>query len=355
MNIQHGPKEIYGYELVEMPPNRNGIMMETPMLVTYHYRLKDTDVIANYIDEQGNEIASNEVIKGKVFDAYKTEEKDIYGYQLVKIPQNHIGTMTEDRITITYRYQLKDTSVIVQYIDEAGKELSNSERILGKVFEDYRTKEKEICGYQLIKMPENNVGTMTEYPTTVTYKYRKLEFNIAVSEKLTGIVLNNEPKEVSKKLEIDRKVDVNSLKLTYIVTVSNPSELDGCTVLYNDIPDGFVALEQDNSGWTIDGNRAYRSIEHLVIGEAREFPIVLTATSSEVAGTIMNAVSCVDSTCEPQFEESTLVDNTDTEELIIGISTGLSKHLTEIVVEVLVVLIVLMAVLWKVRKLKNNF
>lgn len=347
------PKEIYGYELIETPKNSSGRMIETPMVVTYYYRLKDTNVIAKYVDEQGNEIAGNETISGKVFDEYQTEEKDIYGYQLIENPPNNIGTMTEENITVTYCYQLKDTSVIAKYIDEEGKELANSETMQGKVFDEYKTQTKEICGYKLTKMPGNNVGIMTEYPTTVTYQYRKLEFNIAVSEELTGIVLNNEPKDISGKLEIDRKVDVNLLKLTYTITVSNPSELEGCTVLHNAIPDGYVALEQDNSDWMIDGKDAYRNVDDLVIGEAREFSIVLTATSSEVAGTIVNVASCTDSTCEPQFEEYTLVDNTDTKELIIGISTGLTEHLIEIILEVLIVLIVFGGVLWKVRKKKG--
>lgn len=348
------PKEIYGYELIEMPPNSSGRMIETPMTVTYHYQLKDTNVIAKYVDEQGNEIAGNETILGKVFDEYQTEAKDIYGYQLMEIPSNHKGTMTEDTITVTYRYQLKNTSVIAKYIDEEGKELANRETIQGKVFDEYKTQIKEIRGYELTKIPENNTGSMTENPITVTYQYRNLEFNIAVSQKLTGIVLNNEPKDVSGKLEIDGKIDVNSLKLTYTITVSNPSELDGCTVLHNMIPYGYVALEQDNSSWKIDGRDAYRNVDDLVIGEAREFPIVLTATSNEVAGTIVNVASCKDSTCEPQFEESTLADNTDTKELIIGISTGLTEHLTEIIIEVMVVLTVLGIVLWKVRRKKTN-
>ena len=72
-----------------------------------------------------------------------------------------------------------------------------------------------------------------------------------------------------------------------------------------------------------------------------------------MAGTIVNVVSCMDSTCEPQFEESTLTDNIDTKEWIISISTGLREHLTEIVIEILVVLIVLGSLVWKVRKRKN--
>lgn len=350
---QTKPKVIYGYECKEIPPNSTGRMIETPMIVTYRYQLKDTSVVAKYVDEQGNEIAGHETIRGKVFDDYKTEEKDIYGYQLVERPQNSTGTMTEDTIVVTYGYRLKDTSVMAEYIDEKGNKLANNENFQGKVFANYQTEAKEIQGYELIKIPENNVGTMIEDPIIVTYQYRKLVFNIAVSQKLTGIVLNDEPKEISNKLEIDRKINVDLLKLTYTITVSNPSELDGCTVLYNEIPDGFVALEQDNSGWRIEGKVACRNVDNLVIGEAREFPIVLTATSSEVAGTIVNVVSCMDSTCEPQFEESTLTDNIDTKEWIISISTGLREHLTEIVIEILVVLIVLGSLVWKVRKRKN--
>lgn len=343
-------KEIYGYELIKMPENHAGTMKEEPIMVTYCYQLKDTSVIAQYIDEKGKELAEKDTIKGKVFDAYQFKAKDIYGYELVQTTENHTGNMTEEQITVTFVYRLKETTVMVQYVDEQGNEILERETMKGKVFDAYQTKAKEIKGYALMETPSNATGKMEENEIRVVYRYRKLHFNICVSQKLVKVDLNSEPQNVSGKLEIDNKVVVNSLKLTYSIDVSNQSELDGSTVLCYDIPKGFVAFEQENLGWKIEGKVAYRNIDNLVIGETREFAIVLTATSSEVSGTLVNRVTCKDSNCEPGFEETTLVDNIDVKELIISISTGSQERMIEILIEVLVVLSVLGIVLWRLRK-----
>ena len=343
-------KEIYGYQLKEKPENQAGMMREEPITVTYLYELKDARVVAQYVDEEGKELAEKETIPGKVFDQYQTQTKDIYGYQLTKTPENQAGTMKEEPTIVTYLYQLKDATVVVRYIDEEGKEITDSETIKGKVFDSYTSNAKIIKGYALIETPSNATGTMEEKKTSVVYRYRKLHFNISVSQKLAKVELNSEPQNLSEKLEIDRKVVVNSLKLTYSIHVSNHSELDGSTVLCYDIPKGYVALEEDNLGWTIEGKLAHRNVDNLVIGETREFTIILTARTSEITGVLANKVTCRDSSCEPGFEEMTLEDNTDTKEFIISISTGLKERIIEIVLEGLVVLSVLGMVLWKVRK-----
>ena len=346
-------KEIYGYKLIETPSNHTGTMAEDTITVTYHYQLKDTNVIIKHVDKEGKELVNNEIIQGKVFDEYKTSAKEIYGYQLIETPSNHTGTMTEDTITVIYQYQLKDTNVIIKHVDEEGKELTNNEIIKGKVFDEYKTSEKEIYGYKLIETPSNHTGTMTEDIITVTYQYRKLEFNIAVSQKLTKIILNNEPKHISNKLEIDRNANVNSLKITYNITVSNPSELEGSTVLCYDVPNGYVALEEDNLGWTVEGKLAHRNLDNLAIGETRDFTIILTATSSNIMGTVVNRVYCMNSTCTPKFEETTLKDNVDTKDFIVTISTGLEKHITEIIFIILSILVIIAIMLLIARKNKK--
>ena len=346
-------KGIYGYELIEIPENAKGTMTEEPITVIYHYKLKDTNVNVKYVNEEGKEIESTQTIEGKVFEPYITSEKNIYGYELIEIPENAKGTMTEEPITVTYHYKLKDTNVNVKYIDKEGKEIANSEIIEGKVFDQYVTSEKNINGYELIKIPENAKGTMSEDIITVTYQYRKLEFNIAVSQELTRIILNNEPKHISNKLEIDRNANVNSLKIAYNIIVSNPSELDGSTVLCYDIPKGYVALEADNLGWTVEGKLAHRNVDNLAIGETRDFTIILTATSNEVIGTVVNKVYCRNSICTPKFEETILKDNVDTKDFIISIKTGLAKHITEIIFVILSILVIIAIMLLIARKNKK--
>lgn len=347
-------KDIYGYEVKQTPENSIGIMTENNITVTYCYQLKDTNVITRYVDKEGNEIADSHSIKGKVFDKYTTSAKDVYGYELIELPENDSGIMTEDNIIITYRYQLKNTKVIAKYIDEKGNEIADSQAIEGKVFNNYTTQAKSIYGYELTETPINSIGSMTENTITVTYHYKKLDFNISVSQILSNIMLNGETQNVSGKLEIDKDVIVNSLKLTYTIKISNNSELDGSTILYDDIPDGYIALEEDNPDWIINGKQAYRKVENLDIGETREFTIILTADSNQIMGVIVNTVSCKDSVCKVGFEETTLLDNTDKRELIISISTGLAEYTIEIFFEILVVLTVLVGILCKVRKNKKR-
>lgn len=135
-------KQIYGYELIQIPENSTGSMTQDTTFVTYHYKIKDSKVIAQYVDEKGKQIETNETIDGKVFEPYQTKEKNIYGYELMEMPSNYIGTITEDTIVVTYRYELKNSGVRIRYIDEDENILADDETIQGKVFDEYTTRSK---------------------------------------------------------------------------------------------------------------------------------------------------------------------------------------------------------------------
>ena len=166
-------KEIYGYELIAEPENATGEMTEEPITVNYVYKLKKATVITQYEDEEGNELEKPVIQEGNVFDEYKTEEKEIDGYELIEVPKNATGTITEEPITVIYKYKLKDTTVIVNYVDENGDEIAASKVIEGKVFEEYTTEPKTINGYELVETPSNATGFMEEEAITVTYVYKK--------------------------------------------------------------------------------------------------------------------------------------------------------------------------------------
>lgn len=165
-------KEIYGYELTKDPDNANGVYTEDPITVNYIYRLKDASVIVNYIDEDGNSISDSVTLIGKVGNEYTSEPKDIYGYKLTTQPDNASGVMVEDVINVDYIYRLKDTSVVVYYVDENGNTLTDSITINGKVFDSYNTTAKNINGYTLATEPDNAKGTMTEDAINVVYIYK---------------------------------------------------------------------------------------------------------------------------------------------------------------------------------------
>ena len=105
-----------------MPKNATGTITEEPITVIYKYKLKDTTVIVNYVDENGDEIAASKVIEGKVFEEYTTEPKTINGYELVETPSNATGFMEEEAITVTYVYKKTvKTPTYTETIKEAAK------------------------------------------------------------------------------------------------------------------------------------------------------------------------------------------------------------------------------------------
>ena len=176
-------KEIYGYKLTATPANATGNMVEEQTVVNYVYELKDTTVIVNFVDTKGNKIADSITLSGKVFDEFVTEHKDVYGYNWMDVQVEGMmaaravtdisGIMEEGTIVVNYIYDVKDAKVVIKYVDEAGNELSDSDEINGKVFDNYATSAKDIYGYKVVASSENATGEMTEDNITVTYTYKQ--------------------------------------------------------------------------------------------------------------------------------------------------------------------------------------
>ncbi|NQJ77911.1 YSIRK-type signal peptide-containing protein [Streptococcus suis] len=97
-------------------------------------------------------------------------------------------------------YVPEESTVVVRYVDENGKELVPSENIPGKVGDDYTTSGKVINGYILEKVEGNPSGKIPSGGTTVTYVYKKLGSwvpNIP-GQPTDPIVYPNDPTDPSK-------------------------------------------------------------------------------------------------------------------------------------------------------------
>ena len=67
------------------------------------------NVIAKYLEEGTNNVIAEEVTKGgKVGTSYETEQKDITGYDFVRVEGEPTGNYIEGTIEVTYYYRLKD-------------------------------------------------------------------------------------------------------------------------------------------------------------------------------------------------------------------------------------------------------
>ena len=169
-------KEFEGYDLVSEPSNKEGEMTKTPIVVTYYYVHQSEGVVENHIDIVSGEKLVEEIVHlGHEGDPYKTEPKEIEGYDLVNefLPSNPEGTMTIGKIEVTY-YYIKKTQVNVKHIDRAtGEELVETEVITGHETDEYTTEPKEIEGYDLVEEPENKEGKMEKEPIDVIYYYAR--------------------------------------------------------------------------------------------------------------------------------------------------------------------------------------
>ena len=134
-------------------------------------------VTVKYLEKGSNkELLPSEVINGNIDDPYKTERKEITGYEAAEPePTNKEGKITEEPITVIYYYSKNTSTVTVKYLEKGtNKELLPSDIINGNVDDPYITQRKTIDGYDAAKPePKNTSGKITEEPITVIYYYSK--------------------------------------------------------------------------------------------------------------------------------------------------------------------------------------
>ncbi|MGX7243726.1 MucBP domain-containing protein [Enterococcus quebecensis] len=181
-NYETAPIDIPGYELIKetLPDNQNGQYEKTEQTVKYYYRKIKTNINVEYVDENGNPLTTGDKILGEYEEEYSTKSKDIPGYDLVSKPTNAVGKHTDKDQTVSYVYKKKATKVNVNYVDEKGVSLADSELINGLFDDPYKTAPKEIPGYTVIIVPTNASGKHVVETTEVTYVYSKIKTNINV-------------------------------------------------------------------------------------------------------------------------------------------------------------------------------
>ncbi len=182
------------YELVAEPENKNGIMKEEAISVIYYYRKKVTKVVVHYYEENTTKkLTEDVIINGRIDDKYTTRSATNISskYELVAIPSNAKGSMTEETIEVVYYYRVKEAVVNIRYLEKGtNKVLANPDRLVGKDDDDYQTKAKEIEGYKLVEHTGNENGKFGVEPITITYYYLyKAKATVQYIDKITGKIL----------------------------------------------------------------------------------------------------------------------------------------------------------------------
>ena len=186
-----------GNGTVEHPQALKDKRWTSRQLLTNYNPAKDVDayvrynaaVITHYQDQDGNQLAPNDVQTGGLNTKYTTTPKDITGYTLAETPANASGSFANKTITdVVYLYKKAPTptkppvnpvvpskaaNVIVHYQDESGNSLTSDIVLSGNVGDGYTTDTKEFNGYHLKSRPTNATGFFSTQAQDVTYIYAK--------------------------------------------------------------------------------------------------------------------------------------------------------------------------------------
>ncbi len=242
------------YELVAEPENKNGIMKEEAISVIYYYRKKVTKVVVHYYEENTTKkLTEDVIINGRIDDKYTTRSATNISskYELVAIPSNAKGSMTEETIEVVYYYRVKEAVVNIRYLEKGtNKVLANPDRLVGKADDDYQTKAKEIEGYKLVEHTGNENGKFGVEPITITYYYLyKTKATVQYIDKITGKILE---KSTTEGLEGDDFVTESKDFEKYILVEEPPEKTIKMTkkeqvvkYYYTHVSDGVIEKHID--------------------------------------------------------------------------------------------------------------
>lgn len=166
---------------------------------------EESDITIEFVDENENEIRDPLVYTREVGSTFTTVLPTIDGYEVESQEQvenlSEGITVPENDSKVIIEYSTNFTAnLTVNYIDEEGNQIAESESFAMNSGDSYTTEAKEIDGYTLIGLPDNAEGTMEEVvvvdyvytPTTTSKKVIIQYVDTAGSELLDSVTLNVE-------------------------------------------------------------------------------------------------------------------------------------------------------------------
>ena len=184
-------KEIPNWIFVRVVGNTSGEFGKEEQEVIYYYEKQMGKVTVRYVDQDGNDLADNEVLTGQTSTGYQTEEKEIPNWIFVRVVGNTSGEFGKEEQEVIYYYEKQMGKVTVRYVDKDGNDLLESEVLTGQTSTEYNTEVKEIKGYKLVSIEGNETGEFTLEENIVVYVYEleEVKENPIIN---TGVTSSNE-------------------------------------------------------------------------------------------------------------------------------------------------------------------
>lgn len=182
--------------------------------INYYYKLKDSKVVINYLEDgTNNKLAESTIISTKYdnkYDvtSYKNNSKISSKYEYIRFESNPsdtlTGTVNQDTVTINYYYKLKQSKIIINYYKEGTTEKLADTTTLNQIYDDkydvtsYKDNKSISMDYRYVSYtstPENALsGIVSQDTITVNYYYalKEATINIKYLDELTNENILNE-------------------------------------------------------------------------------------------------------------------------------------------------------------------
>ena len=162
------PEEREGYDIVQIPENKDGNYGRENEDVVYVYSKIAGDLVVKYIDVDTEDILDTYTVSGHVDDEYLTEKRDFDYYDYLYVVGKEKGVLKDEEQEVDYYYERKKGKVVVVYEYKDGT-VVEQEEFEGRVGDPFTTQEKTFEDYVIVQRPDSTDGTYVE--GTVELKY----------------------------------------------------------------------------------------------------------------------------------------------------------------------------------------
>lgn len=222
--------------------------------INYYYKLKDSKVVINYLEDgTNNKLAESTIISTKYdnkYDvtSYKNNSNISSKYEYIRFESNPsdtlTGTVNQDTVTINYYYKLKKSKIIINYYKEGTTEKLADTTTLNQTYDDkydvtsYKDNKSISMDYRYVSYtstPENALsGIVSQDTITVNYYYalKEATINIKYLDELTNENILNEENINTKYGVLYNTLNLDSYKkeikgYDYSKTETTPRDITG--------------------------------------------------------------------------------------------------------------------------------
>ena len=190
------PQNLEGYIVVESPKETTGTMGREDVVKTFYYKKISAGLTVKYVDDITGELLDSKEYTGNEKDVITLEEKSFKYYVVTGRPDFSEVELTVKPQEVVY-YYTRVSKVEIEGIDQDTSEVIYETEVTGLEGDKYETYPRQLEGYELVVVPENQNGEYKRENEKVVYEYRK------VAGKLTVKYVDDETEEILESYEIE--------------------------------------------------------------------------------------------------------------------------------------------------------